>query len=146
MPRVTIVIDVPNLEAATSFYCDALGCTLLAQRATHNTVELAGIPIHLALRENGSNATPSTNTQRNYSRHWTPVHLDFDVDNVDDSVASVERLGGTIEQRKSGDWGSAAFCSDPFGNGFCLLSVDEPSHSPETDQIPGRTTSSRTVA
>ncbi len=61
---------------------------------------------------------------RAYARHWTPVHVDFYVEDVDVITPEVVRLGGTVESTKSGDWGKAAFCADPYGNGFCLLAID----------------------
>ena len=57
-----------------------------------------------------------------YERPWTPVHLDF---HVDDLKAALDKAvsAGTIKEQlfEDPDHGSAAFCADPFGNGFCLL-------------------------
>ena len=39
------------------------------------------------------------------------------------STSEVTRLGGTVEGRESGDWGSLTRCADPFGNGFCLVTT-----------------------
>ena len=124
MPTVSICIDVPDLVAATAFYRDALGCTLVREESTHNTLSADGVTIYVALKEAGSGATRTTACQRTYERHWTPVHLDFEVDDVAETVERVERAGGTQEDSKSGDWGAAAFCADPFGNGFCLLKLN----------------------
>jgi predicted enzyme related to lactoylglutathione lyase len=59
---------------------------------------------------------------RDYRRHWTPVHLDFEVDDV---LAAVERAvaaGAKLEgEIQSFVWGRQATLSDPFGHGFCLL-------------------------
>jgi predicted enzyme related to lactoylglutathione lyase len=33
-------------------------------------------------------------------------------------------LGGSHEGGESGDWGSIAYCADPFGNGFCLIKMN----------------------
>ena len=52
------------------------------------------------------------------------MHVDFYVEDVDAITPKVESLGGTVESTKSGPWGKAAFCADPFGNGFCLLAID----------------------
>ena len=123
MPKITVCIDVSDLATATEFYCSGLGCTLQTERDTHNTLDADGTVVHLALRAAGTNATPRPGTERDYGRHWTPVHLDFDVEDVDSVANEVERLGGAVEGRKRGDWGSAAFCVDPFGNGFCLLKM-----------------------
>ena len=123
MLRLSICIDVPNLNSATRFYCDALGCVLTEQKATHNTVTVAGTTIHLSLKDPGSSATGTGTCPRTYERHWTPVHLDFYVKDIDSVTGAIERLGGTVENSKKGDWGAAAFCADPFGNGFCLIVV-----------------------
>jgi len=122
MARISICVDVSDLELATQFYCDALGGSLDKTQASHNTLSVGDTALHLSLKEEGTDAT-GTGCTRTYERHWTPVHLDFDVENIDASVADVERLGGKVEGLKRGDWGAAAFCADPFGNGFCLLSI-----------------------
>lgn len=33
----------------------------------------------------------------------------------------IKELGGQYEGGESGDWGPTAHCSDPFGNGFCVI-------------------------
>ena len=68
--------------------------------------------MHLLLKEAGTDATGTGSCTRSYERHWTPVHLDFDVDDVDAAVVEVKRLGGTVEGLKRGEWGAAAFCAD----------------------------------
>lgn len=123
MATVSICIDVSDLKTATTFYCEALGCSLEKAQETHNTLSLDSITIHLSLKEAGSPATRTGSSLRSFDRHWTPVHLDFDVQDVDATAAEVERLGGTIEEVKRAEWGAAAFCADPFGNGFCLLAI-----------------------
>ena len=59
---------------------------------------------------------------RRYERHWTPVHLDFHVHDFDEALARILRENGMIENefRTEGPM-PAAFCSDPFGNGFCVI-------------------------
>lgn len=29
-----------------------------------------------------------------------------------------------MEEKKEGEWGAAAFCADPFGNGFCIIKLN----------------------
>jgi predicted enzyme related to lactoylglutathione lyase len=50
------------------------------------------------------------------------VHLDFDVPDLDAVLAKVRAEGGAIENefRNQGPK-PVAFCSDPFGNGFCVI-------------------------
>ena len=59
---------------------------------------------------------------RRYERHWTPVHLDLHVHDLDAVLAKVRAEGGSIEDelRTQGPK-PVAFCSDPFGNGFCVI-------------------------
>ncbi len=54
--------------------------------------------------------------------HWTPVHLDLHVHDFEEAVERVRSEGGQVEQvyRDQGPM-PAAFCSDPFGNGFCII-------------------------
>ncbi|MDJ0497799.1 MAG: VOC family protein [Acidimicrobiia bacterium] len=130
------VIDVADLEIAEAFYS-----------------ELTGLPV--------IGAPPSTGT---YRRHWTDrfsylgrpdpwqheiilqkvdrpkddaanrSHIDIHVADVDDAIAQVETLGGSVKKAPSIyprpgsfegeppaiDW--AVMC-DPFGNEFCLVSI-----------------------
>ena len=123
MPKISIVIDVPDVVVATAFYCDALGCSLVKEQDSHNTLSADGVTVHLSAKQAGTAATAQGAAVRSYERHWTPVHLDFDVPDIDVAIEQVRRLGGSVEGTKRGDWGAAAFCADPFGNGFCLLAL-----------------------
>jgi predicted enzyme related to lactoylglutathione lyase len=58
---------------------------------------------------------------RNYERHWTPIHLDFLTKDIDVVVERIINHGGVHEGGESGNWGSIAYCADPFGNGFCVI-------------------------
>jgi predicted enzyme related to lactoylglutathione lyase len=59
---------------------------------------------------------------RDFGRHWTPVHLDFIVADLDAAVARLIALGGSLD-REIGlrDYGRIAAMADPFGNGFDLI-------------------------
>ena len=61
---------------------------------------------------------------RTYERHWTPVHLDVVVDDVEAAVERAVRAGGALERAiATSDWGRIAGLADPFGNGFCLIEL-----------------------
>lgn len=126
MANVSICIDVSDLPLATRFYCEALGCVIVKARGSHTTLSAEGVTVQLMLKEAGTEAHATPGCVRTYERHWTPVHLDFEVSNLDETMGSVERLGGKVEEVKRGDWGAAAFCADPFGNGFCLVATQAP--------------------
>jgi predicted enzyme related to lactoylglutathione lyase len=126
--KTLINIDVPDLEAASAFYQAALG--LIQSRTLDDDVlELNGASstIYLLQKPAGSatsSATDSTAT-RSYTRHWTPVHLDF---TVDDLAAAAERAirAGAKQESECVEWrGSRCITfSDPFGHGFCLIEFD----------------------
>jgi len=122
MLKISVSIDVSNLKPAETFYVEALGCKKLRDQGS-NMVVLAteNCDIYLQEKEEGTNPLLSNDVVRNYQRHWTPVHLDFLTANVDEAVKKILELGGAHEGGESGDWGSIAYCADPFGNGFCVI-------------------------
>ena len=120
---VSVSIDVPSLEQGVAFYCAAFGFSKMSEPLPGVAV-LHGLNIELCLLEKPAGSKPSLNTddRRKFERHWTPVHLDFHVDDLHASLQRVEALGAKREQVfENPEHGSAAFCGDPFGHGFCLL-------------------------
>ena len=116
-------IDVDDLERAVSFYGAALGLTV-GRRLGAAVVELVGgaTPVYLLQKGRGTQATPVSSQRRDYSRHWTPVHLDFVVEELDAAVARALAAGATLERPAQAQaWGRIAMFADPFGHGFCLL-------------------------
>jgi predicted enzyme related to lactoylglutathione lyase len=124
MPKVSISIDVLDMDEAILFYTKALGCKKL--RAGTDTTKLTAdnVDIYLLKRSLNSNPLITGTSIRNFDRHWTPVHLDFSVTDLDHAITLVNKFGGIKEGSESGDWGSIAFCADPFGNGFCLCKIN----------------------
>lgn len=122
MVDLLVNIDVPDLEAATAFYTQAFGLTV-GRRLGDGAVELLGgsAPIYLLAKPPGSAATASTGT-RTYRRHWTPVHLDFVVTDIDAALARAETAGAVTESPPAAyNWGKIAMLADPFGHGICLI-------------------------
>ncbi|HKO52049.1 MAG TPA: VOC family protein [Polyangiaceae bacterium] len=120
---VSVSLDVPNLAAGVAFYCAAFGFVKKSEPIPGLAV-LGGLNVELCLLEKpaGSTPAPETDDKRKYQRHWTPVHLDFHVDDLHAALQRVEELGAKREQVfEDTGHGSAAFCTDPFGHGFCLL-------------------------
>jgi catechol 2,3-dioxygenase-like lactoylglutathione lyase family enzyme len=123
MTQLRICIDVPDLDRAVDFYTRALGLRP-GRRNGQQWAELLGAPcpVDLLPVEAGSQATPAAPALREFSRHWTPVHLDLVVDDLDAAVARAEaagaRLEGPVVSRR---WGRMANLGDPFGHGMCLL-------------------------
>jgi predicted enzyme related to lactoylglutathione lyase len=120
---VEICIDVPDLEKGIRFYEDAFGFAKTAEPYPGVAVLRAGdAAITLLQKREQTKPSPNTPDVRRYERHWTPVHLDFHVDDIKAALDTAVKAGATQEQFFSSDeHGSIAFCADPFGNGFCLL-------------------------
>ncbi len=121
MPHVSVSIDVPDLAEAARFYCGALGCTNVRDEGNMRVLASGPTEIYLLARAEDSQPLPDADARRSYVRHWTPVHLDFGVDNIETAVQLVLEHGGSVEGTESGNWGAIAYCADPFGHGFCLI-------------------------
>jgi len=123
MGDIRICIDVPDLDRAIAFYSAALGLRP-GRRNGALWAELlgAGCAIDLLPVEEGSEASPGGTARRTFQRHWTPVHLDLAVPDLEVAVARAVEAGAVLERpivtRK---WGRMANLADPFGHGFCLL-------------------------
>jgi catechol 2,3-dioxygenase-like lactoylglutathione lyase family enzyme len=127
MAGLRVCIDVDDLDRAVAFYERALGLVPV-RRDGDEWAELAGAPspIDLLARPPGTAALPSGTPRalRAYDRHWTPVHLDFIVDDVEDAVARAVAAGAILERApETHAWGRNAILADPFGHGFCLVEL-----------------------
>ena len=103
MTTVKICLDVADLDEAGAFYCQALGCTEVGRNPRNVRVTAGGIEIYLMLRPEGSMPFLAATEGRSFARHWTPVHLDFSVEDVGRSTSEITRLGGIVEGQESGD-------------------------------------------
>ncbi len=123
MIEVHAYIDVADLERGIAFYCDGLNLTL-RRRLSPSWVELAGanLPIFLLGNRKPTANLGGTQIQRNFARHWTPVHLDFIVPELDAAVVRLTGLGATLDRPiQLAEYGRMANMADPFGNGFDLI-------------------------
>jgi predicted enzyme related to lactoylglutathione lyase len=123
MISIEICIDVPDLTRGVRFYGDAFGFTKVSEPYPGVAVLQSGATA-ITLLEKPEQSKPSPNARdvRHYDRHWTPVHLDFHVDDLCAALDQALRAGAIQEQFfEDPQHGSAAFCADPFGNGFCIL-------------------------
>jgi predicted enzyme related to lactoylglutathione lyase len=120
---ILVNIDVDDLENGIRFYVQGLGLTL-GRHLGAKACELLGgsSPIYLLEKASGTSPYAEARSSRDYRRHWTPVHLDFAVDDLDGAVARALSAGATLEgQIDERSWGRLARMADPFGHGFCLL-------------------------
>lgn len=122
--NIYINIDVDDLDHAIAFYT-ALGLHLSRRLFDGAVAEMAGAstPIHLLRKAPGS-GTAGGAASRHYGRHWTPVHLDFCVADLDAALAAALSAGAVLEGPVRTDgWGRIATLADPFGHGLCLIEL-----------------------
>jgi predicted enzyme related to lactoylglutathione lyase len=113
MLELRACIDVNDLDQGIAFYTQALGLTL-GRRLGNGWAELLGAP--------SGSASPTASLPRSYRRHWTPVHLDFVVSELEAAVQRARSAGAVVEKDiEETQWGRIALLADPFGHGFCLL-------------------------
>lgn len=117
-------IDVDSLEKAIHFYANAFGLKV-GRRFGAAGVEMVGSsppPIFLLVKEEGTQVSIATAQRRSYQRHWTPVHLDFVVEEIEGAIQNAVRVGARLEAPvTTHQWGRLARLADPFGNGFCFV-------------------------
>ncbi|MBU1174941.1 MAG: VOC family protein [Alphaproteobacteria bacterium] len=120
--KYKVTIDVPSLDAGVAFYAEVFGLAEIARPFAVFAL-LASGEVRLGIMEKpeGSQPAPGTEDRRHYARHWTPVHMDIEVDDFDATLERLAAAGGVCEQRFEMDGYPTAFCADPWGNGFCLL-------------------------
>lgn len=125
MPQILINLDVDDMERAVAFYTQAL--ELRVGRRFDGFVELLGaeVPLYLLLKAPGTEPFERAEQTRSYERHWTPLHLDFVVSNLDAALARALAAGAALESPPSRHrYGRLALLRDPFGHGFCLLQFE----------------------
>lgn len=123
--ELRICIDVEDLEKGIAFYREALGLSL-GRRLGSKWAEMLGAssPVDLLAEAAGSSPTPGAGAVREYRRHWTPVHLDCVVPDLDAALRRAQAAGATLDKDvQKRKWGRLAVLADPFGNGFCLLEL-----------------------
>jgi predicted enzyme related to lactoylglutathione lyase len=89
-------IDLRNVAAATAFYGDVFGL-IVTRRLGPDVVELGGWPVRLYLLGKAAGSIGADNDRRRYKRHWTPVHLDVVVDDLDAALKRAVGAGAQAE-------------------------------------------------
>ncbi|RYG00368.1 MAG: VOC family protein [Caulobacteraceae bacterium] len=114
-------IDVPDLAPAEAFYTQAFGLTV-SRRFGSGGLELSGLPAKLYLLEKPEGSVGAAQDLRRYGRHWTPVHLDIVVDDLESALEKALGAGAVADaELRTHVWGKIAVLADPFGNGLCLI-------------------------
>ncbi|AWM07288.1 VOC family protein [Bradyrhizobium symbiodeficiens] len=118
-------IDVPDVAEATRFYAAAFGLSV-GRRFGTDFVELLGWPAPVYLLTKQAGTIGAGGDRRRYERHWTPMHIDVVVEDVDAAVARALSAGAILEApARDAPYGRIAMLADPFGHGFCLLAFNE---------------------
>lgn len=123
MLTVSVSVDVPSIEQGLLFYGKAFGFKKISEPYPGVAILRTG-DTQLLLLEKGAGTCPCPvpGTARHYERHWTPVHIDFLVDDFKAALATAIAAGARQEQLHARPgYPSVAFCSDPFGHGFCII-------------------------
>ena len=122
MINLLVNLDVDDLDKAVRFYSSVFGLRV-GRRLGAAGLEMLGCssPIYLLLKS--ATAPAETTSQvRTYQRHWTPVHLDFVVDEIEPAVERAVLAGALLEKPvQVFGWGKLALMADPFGHGFCFV-------------------------
>ena len=119
--RLEICIDVDDVDRAVDFYGRGLGLEI-PQHEKEWAKAVLGEQVFWIMK---SAPGPDGAISRDYRRHWTPVHLDFHVDDLDAVVKRVVAAGGKLDreiQRKP-DGSALANLSDPSGNGIDIVQL-----------------------
>jgi predicted enzyme related to lactoylglutathione lyase len=124
MLDVHAYIEVADTETGVAFYIAALGLSV-QRRITPRWVQLSGarLPIFILGNRPASFGAGPVEIARDFTRHWTPVHLDFIVDELEPWVRRVLAAGAVVEREETYATFRMANCGDPFGNGFDLIEI-----------------------
>jgi predicted enzyme related to lactoylglutathione lyase len=116
-----INIDVPDLAEAIAFYTQAFGLAV-TRRLGAEVAELSGLPARVYLLQKPGGSIGAAKDPRRYDRHWTPVHIDIVVDDIEAALARAVAAGAHAETDiRVAAYGKIAGLADPFGHGFCLI-------------------------
>lgn len=118
MVKFDICIDVDDVDKAVEFYGQALGLSVVKVEPGWAQIKNDEQTFWIMKAPPG----PEGSILRDYRRHWTPIHLDFVVDDIEQVVNRVIQAGGKLEgQIRRGAGGALANVSDPAGNGVDLV-------------------------
>jgi predicted enzyme related to lactoylglutathione lyase len=119
--QLLVNVDVPDLGRAIAFYTEAFGLTV-TRRLGAQAAELQGWPVPLYLLQQPEGSLGAGESFRRYDRHWTPVHLDVVVNDIEAALSRAVAAGARAETGiRTMAWGKIVVMADPFGHGLCLI-------------------------
>jgi predicted enzyme related to lactoylglutathione lyase len=115
-PHVAAAAVHPHVVRGPSSVEIARPCPTMA------ILDASNMTVCMHAKAAGTKPSPAGTDVRRCERHWTPVHVDLHVHDFDGVLEKLRADGGVIEAecREQGPR-PTAFCSDPFGNGFCVI-------------------------
>src|SRR5215472_6514986 len=116
--KCEICVDVDDVERAVRFYGEGVGLEVVKKASDWAQLRVGEQTIWIMKIPSGYSGAIS----RQYSRHWTPVHLDFHVDDIEAAIRRAVAAGGKLEGRPKA---SLANFSDPSGNGVDLVQTSK---------------------
>ena len=123
MVCVNLSIDVSDVDEGVRFYVQCFGFRETSRPfPTMAVLDADNMIICIHQKDAGTAPAPGSDDVRKYVRHWTPVHADFHVDDFDAMLERIQAEGAIVEHlHRLPAKPAVAFCSDPFGNGFCII-------------------------
>ena len=119
--KILLNIDVDDLGAAETFYTAAFGLAT-GRRFGGDAVELLGADAPIYLLHKAAHTIGAALSKRDYSRHWSPLHCDVVVDDLDAAISRAVAAGAVREgATRDTPWGRIVQLADPFGHGWCLI-------------------------
>ena len=121
--KLEICIDVDDVDRAVEFYGNGLGLDVVERHPDWAQLQLGEQTFWIMKLPAG----PAGRVSRDYRRHWTPVHLDLIVEDIDAAVERARAAGGHLEgeirrhQLEPIGRHDVANLSDPAGNGVDLV-------------------------
>jgi predicted enzyme related to lactoylglutathione lyase len=121
--KLEVCIDVDDVDRAVAFYGRGLGLEVTEHQPDWAQLKLDEQTFWIMRAAPGSQGPIS----RDYRRHWTPIHLDFLVDDIDEAVQRALAAGGRLDREitRDPDRADLANLSDPAGNGIDLVQRHE---------------------
>jgi catechol 2,3-dioxygenase-like lactoylglutathione lyase family enzyme len=105
--QLLVNVDVDDIERAIEFYRAAFGLHLGRRLFGGSVAEMLGTSsmIYLLAKPAGTLPWRQASSARDYHRHWTPVHLDFEVADIDAAVECAVAAGARLENEpRSFNW------------------------------------------
>jgi predicted enzyme related to lactoylglutathione lyase len=119
--KLEICIDVDDVDRAVEFYGRGIGLEIPKHEKEWAQAVLGEQVFWIMKIAPG----PSGAISRDCQRHWTPIHLDFHVDDIDTVVERAIAAGGKLDReiQRNTDGSAMANLADPSGNGIDVVQL-----------------------